>query len=206
MHVGHLRSTIIGDAIVRLLEFQGHHVIRQNHVGDWGTPFGMLIEHLLDERAAGARGQRPRAGRVLPGGARQVRRRSGLRRAGAPARGAAAGRRRGDAGALAPASSTCRSSTSPTLYERLGVTLRPGDVAGESRYNADLPGVVAELERLGLARPSEGAICVFPPGFTGRDGEPVPLIVRKQDGGYGYATTDLAALRYRVQHARRRAA
>jgi arginyl-tRNA synthetase len=86
-----------------------------------------------------------------------------------------------------------------TLYARLGVTLTPGDVAGESRYNAALPEVVAELEKKGLARESEGAMCVFPPGFSGREGEPVPLIIRKQEGGYGYATTDLAALRHRVQ-------
>ena len=103
MHVGHLRSTIIGDAIARLLEWQGHRVIRQNHVGDWGTPFGMLIEHLLDERAAGREAGRARAGRVLPGGAREVRRRPRVRRARAPAGRAAAGRRRRDAGAVAPA-------------------------------------------------------------------------------------------------------
>ena len=101
MHVGHLRSTIIGDALARLLEWQGHTVIRQNHVGDWGTPFGMLIEHLLDVRAAGAEASVRELGGVLPGGARQVRRRSGLRRSRAPARRAAAVGRRRDARALA---------------------------------------------------------------------------------------------------------
>jgi arginyl-tRNA synthetase len=84
------------------------------------------------------------------------------------------------------------------LYTALGVTLRPEDVAGESTYNAVLPDVVAELQKKGLAVESEGAICVFPPGFTGRENEPVPLIIRKQEGGYGYATTDLAAIRQRV--------
>src|SRR5262249_34211444 len=85
------------------------------------------------------------------------------------------------------------------LYDQLGVTLRPEDVAGESRYNDALAAVVSDLERAGLARPSEGAMCVFLPGFTGRDGQPVPLMVRKQDGGYTYATTDLAARRHRTR-------
>jgi arginyl-tRNA synthetase len=86
-----------------------------------------------------------------------------------------------------------------TMYERLGVTLKDADVAGESLYNPMLAGVVAELEAKGLARESDGALCVFPPGFAGREGEPLPLIVRKQDGGYGYATSDLAAVRYRTE-------
>jgi arginyl-tRNA synthetase len=198
MHVGHLRSTIIGDAIVRLLEFQGHRVIRQNHVGDWGTPFGMLIEHLLDERAAGRDStvrelvgfyQAARARfEADPAFAERTRRRVVLLQG-------------GDQETLALWRRLIDLSVEhfSTLYEQLGVTLRPEDVAGESRYNADLPAVVADLERAGLARPSAGAICVFLPGFTGRDGEPVPLMIRKQDGGYTYATTDLAALRYRVQ-------
>jgi arginyl-tRNA synthetase len=198
MHVGHLRSTIIGDAIVRLLEFQGHRVIRQNHVGDWGTPFGMLIEHLLDERAAG----RDSSVRELVGFYQVARARFEAE----PAFTERARRRvvllqRGDPETLALWQRLVDVSVEhfAALYARLGVTLRPADVAGESRYNADLPGVVADLERAGLARPSQGAICVFLPGVTGRDGAPVPLMIRKQDGGYTYATTDLAALRHRVQ-------
>ncbi len=198
MHVGHLRSTIIGDAIVRLLEFQGHRVIRQNHVGDWGTPFGMLIEHLLDERTGG-RDSTVRelvafyqAARARFDGdaafAERARQRVVLLQGGDP-----------DTLALWRRLIDLSVEHFSALYAQLGVTLRPGDVAGESAYNAALPAVVADLERAGIARPSQGAICVFLPGFTGRDGEPVPLMIRKQDGGYTYATTDLAALRHRVQ-------
>ncbi|HVZ89071.1 MAG TPA: arginine--tRNA ligase [Polyangia bacterium] len=197
MHVGHLRSTIIGDAIARLLSWQGNKVIRRNHVGDWGTPFGMLIEHLLDVQADGAE--------------------SSVRELGAFYRGARAkfdgdaafadrARRRvvllqsGDAETLAHWRRLIDISVEhfSQLYAALGVTLTPADAVGESAYNAALAGVVAELEQKGLARESQGAICVFPPGFSGRDGEPVPLIIRKQEGGYGYATTDLAALRQRA--------
>jgi arginyl-tRNA synthetase len=198
MHVGHLRSTIIGDAIVRLLEFEGHRVVRQNHVGDWGTPFGMLIEHLLDERSAGHdstvrelvsfyQAARARFERDADF-AERARRRVVLLQS-------------GDADTFALWRRLIDMSVEhfSALYAQLGVTLRPADIAGESRYNDALPAVVADLERAGIAKPSQGAICVFLPGFTGRDGEPVPLMIRKQDGGYTYATTDLAALRYRVQ-------
>ena len=198
MHVGHLRPTIIGDALVRLLEFQGHRVIRQNHIGDWGTPFGMLIEHLLDESSAHHEAsvrqlnEFYRAARAKfdsdPAFAERARRRVVLLQS-------------GDADTLALWRRLIDVSIEhfSTLYQRLDVTLRPEHVAGESAYNDDLPGVVQDLLDRGLARESEGAICVFPPGFTGRDGEPLPLIVRKQGGGYGYATTDLAALRHRVK-------
>ena len=201
MHVGHLRSTIIGDAIARLLEWQGHIVIRRNHIGDWGTPFGMLIEHLLDERAAGTEagvrelGAFYRAARAKfdgdPAFADRARHRVVLLQS-------------GDAETLGLWRRLIEVSVAhfSKLYAALGVTLRPDDVVGESRYNDALPDVVAELQAKGLARESEGAICVFPPGFVGREGEPVPLIVRKQEGGYGYATTDLAALRQRVRDLR----
>ena len=198
MHVGHLRPTIIGDALVRLLEFQGHRVIRQNHIGDWGTPFGMLIEHLLDESSAHAEAsvrqlnEFYRAARAKfdsdPTFADRARRRVVLLQG-------------GDADTLALWRRLIDVSVEhfSVLYQRLDVTLRPEHVAGESQFNDDLPVVVQELVDGGLARESEGAMCVFPPGFTGRDSEPLPLIVRKQDGGYGYAITDLAALRYRVK-------
>jgi len=198
MHVGHIRSTIIGDALARLLGWLGHDVVRQNHIGDWGTPFGMLLEHLLDERAAGGEASLRelvafyQAARAKFDGdpvfADRARRRVVLLQS-------------GDEETLTLWRRVVDVSIEhmDALYRRLGVTLTPADVAGESRYNADLPGLVAELQAKGLARESEGAICVFPPGFTGREGEPVPLILRKQDGGYGYATTDLAALRHRVQ-------
>jgi arginyl-tRNA synthetase len=198
MHVGHLRSTIIGDALARLLERQGHKVVRQNHIGDWGTPFGMLIEHLLDQRASGGEA-----------GVRElvVFYREARAKFDADSTFAERARRRvvllqsGDAETLALWERLIDVSVEhfSAIYHRLGVTLKPDDVAGESHYNAALPAVVAELEQGGLARPSEGAMCVFPPGFSGREGEPVPLIIRKQEGGYGYATTDLAALRHRVK-------
>ena len=198
MLVHHLRSTIIGDAIVRLLDFAGDRVIRQNHVGDWGTPFGMLIEHLLDEQAAG----RDSTVRELTEFYRAARARfDGDATFAERARHRVVLLQGGDATTLAHWRRLVDASIEhfSALYDQLAVTLRPEDVAGESRYNDALATVVADLERAGLARPSEGAICVFLPGFTGRDGRPVPLMVRKQDGGYTYATTDLAALRHRTQ-------
>lgn len=197
MHVGHLRSTIIGDSIARVLSWQGHRVVRRNHVGDWGTPFGMLIEHLLDEHAAGGEasvgelGTFYRAARAKfdgdPAFADRARQRVVLLQS-------------GDAETLRLWRRLVDISVAhfTALYRQLDVTLGPADVMGESAYNALLPGVVEELLQKGLARESEGAICVFPPGFVGRENEPVPLIIRKQEGGYSYATTDLAALRQRV--------
>ena len=197
MHVGHLRSTIIGDALVRVLTFLGHNVIRQNHIGDWGTPFGMLIEHMLDEQQTGNDdGVRAlvmfyKAARAKfdaePAFAERARNRVVLLQ-------------QGDAETLRMWRRLVDVSVDymSTQYRRMGIGLEPTDVRGESAYNSDLPAVVSELQSLGLARESENAICVFPEGFTGREGEPVPLIVRKQDGGYIYATTDLAAVRYRV--------
>jgi arginyl-tRNA synthetase len=202
MHVGHLRSTIIGDSIARLLEWQGHTVIRRNHVGDWGTPFGMLIEHLVDQGDAGAGGGNNAGVRELGAFYRAAR----AKFDGDPAFADRARRRvvllqSGDAETLALWQRLVDISVEhfTALYQTLGVTMSPADAAGESTYNALLPGVVDELVAKGIARESEGAMCVFPPGFTGRDNEPVPLIVRKQEGGYGYAATDLAALRQRVQ-------
>jgi arginyl-tRNA synthetase len=198
MHVGHLRSTIIGDAIARLLEYQGHSVVRQNHLGDWGTPFGMLIEHLYDEGAADADtsvralGAFYRAARAKfegdPGFADRARRR-------------VVSLQGGDQSTVSLWRRLIEVSLEhfSAIYRRLGVGLRSEHVAGESGYQDALPGIVAELQARGVARQSEGAVCVFLPEFTGRDGKMVPLIVRKHDGGYGYGTTDLAALRHRVR-------
>jgi arginyl-tRNA synthetase len=198
MHVGHLRSTIIGDALARLLELAGHEVVRQNHIGDWGTPFGMLIEHLLDVGESGAQasmgelGDFYRAARAKfdgdPTFADRARERVVLLQAG-DARTLELWRQ------LVELSKQCFAS----VYERLGIGLRSEDWRGESAYNAALPEIAAELQGMGLASINDGALCAFPPGFTNRDGEPLPLIVRKQDGGYGYAATDLAAVRYRTQ-------
>jgi arginyl-tRNA synthetase len=199
MHVGHLRSTILGDAIARVLEALGHRVVRQNHVGDWGTPFGMLIEHLLDlgdeaaaaELSVGDLGTFYRQARDKfdqdPAFADRARRR-------------VVALQGGDEPTLALWRRLVAESTRyfDAVYRRLGVRLGAADVAGESMYNSMLPGVIEELSRKGLARESEGALCVFPQGFTGKGGDPLPLIARKQDGGYGYATTDLAAIRHRL--------
>ncbi|XXT18107.1 arginine--tRNA ligase [Sorangium sp. So ce429] len=199
MHVGHLRSTIIGDALARVLEALGHRVIRQNHLGDWGTPFGMLIEHMLD-LGEGAASEELSVG-DLDAFYRQAR----AKFDGDPAF-AERSRRRvvrlqgGDEQTLALWRQLVGESTRyfESVYRRLGVTLTAADVAGESFYNPMLADVIAELTAKGLARESEGALCVFPAGFTGKGGEPLPLIVRKQDGGYGYPTTDLAAIRHRL--------
>ncbi|HEV7862084.1 MAG TPA: arginine--tRNA ligase [Acidimicrobiia bacterium] len=200
MHVGHLRSTIIGDALVRIMEFVGHRVIRQNHLGDWGTPFGMLIEHLLsvgEEEAAqelsvGDLGRFYQEARAAfdadPGFADRARRRVVELQAGDP-----------QALRLWRLLVDESSSYFSAVYARLGVKLTVEDQAGESMYNALLADTVAELDRLGLLVESDGALCVFPAGFTTREGNPLPLIVRKSDGGFGYDTTDLAAIRYRLR-------
>lgn len=200
MHVGHLRPTGIGDSIVRLLAFKGHRVIRQNHIGDWGTPFGMLIEHLIDLKQDGNAEETQlsqlnefyKAARLKfdgdPSFAERARRRVVALQA-------------GDRETLELWSTLVGASRRyfTTIYEAFGALLRDGDVRGESFYNEFLGEVVAELEAKGIARVDQGALCVFLPQFTGREGEPLPLIVRKSDGGYGYATTDLAALRYRAR-------
>ncbi|GAA3442567.1 arginine--tRNA ligase [Planomonospora venezuelensis] len=199
MHVGHLRTTIVGDCLARTLEHLGNRVVRQNHVGDWGTPFGMLIEHLLDigEEAAIARleagegSEYYQEARVKFDSDEEFKQRS---------------RRR---------VSTLQSEDPETMrlwhlfmgatiryfdkvYSMLGVTLTDDDIAGESMYNPMLAKTCDDLEAEGIAVVSEGALCVFPPGFTGAEDKPLPLMIRKSDGGYGYATTDMAAVRYRV--------
>ncbi len=200
MHVGHLRSTVIGDALARLLEWRGHTVIRQNHIGDWGTPFGMLIEHLLDlgeeqaekELALGELAQFYKAARQKfeadEAFADRSRKRVVLLQG-------------GDADTLRRWKQLVELSTRyfEAVYAKLDVTLRPEDVRGESFYNDLLAPLAGELEKSGYAKISDGALCVFPAGFTNREGEPLPLIVRKKDGGFGYATTDLAAIRYRLE-------
>jgi len=196
MHVGHLRSTVIGDAAVRLLEWLGHRVVRQNHIGDWGTPFGMILEHLLDTGAPPAADGLTAfyaAARAEFDVSEEFRQR---------ARHRVVLLQSGDEPTLRLWHSLIEISQRyfMSVYDRLGVRLEESDFVGESAYNAELDGIVADLGRLGLLRSSDGADCVFPPGFTNRDGQPLPLIVRKGDGGYGYAATDLAALRYRVEH------
>ncbi|MBV9093887.1 MAG: arginine--tRNA ligase [Streptosporangiaceae bacterium] len=199
MHVGHLRSTIVGDAIARALEAVGHHVVRDNHVGDWGTQFGMLIEHLLD---VGENSAEAALLRTDPNAFYQAARRAFDSEPAFAAR----SRERvvklqgGDPATLRLWTQLMGMSREylRRTYATLRVTLTDDDVRGESFYNDMLPGVVADLEAKGLAVISDGALCVFPPGFTGRDGRPLPVIVRKSDRGYNYSSTDLATVRYRV--------
>ncbi|MEV6906558.1 arginine--tRNA ligase [Amycolatopsis sp. NPDC051071] len=194
MHVGHLRPTIIGDAIARLLRFAGHDVIPHNHLGDWGTPFGMLIEHLLDERPSG-----PYAIGDLNGFYQAARSQSETDEDFATrARERVVRLQSGDEETLSLWRHLVDESTRhfSQVYEVLGISLSSEDVYGESFYNPFLAAVVDDLTAAGLTEISDGAVCVFPDGFTNREGDPLPLIVRKRDGGYGYAATDLATVRY----------
>jgi arginyl-tRNA synthetase len=200
MHVGHLRTTIVGDAIARILAFLGHDVVRDNHVGDWGTPFGMLIEHLLDlGEDAAARDDSSvsdltafyQAAREKFDGDEEFADRSRKRVVALQA---------GDGETLRLWNVLVDVSKRyfNAVYGRLGVTLTDDDIRGESFYNDLLAPTVQELEDKGIAVISDGALCAFPPGFTGREGEPLPVIIRKSDGGYNYSTSDLATIRYRV--------
>jgi len=201
MHVGHLRSTIIGDCLARVLGARGHAVVRQNHVGDWGTPFGMLIEHLVDVGEANAAAELGLGD--LNAFYQQARKKFDADPTFADrARGRVVQLQAGDETTLRLWRTLFDLSAAyfSTVYERLGVLLTRADIAGESFYNAMLEPTLAELTEKGLTKVSDGALCVFPQGFTGREGEPLPLIARKQDGGYGYATTDLAAIRYRLKN------
>ncbi|MFI5844162.1 arginine--tRNA ligase [Catenuloplanes sp. NPDC051500] len=200
MHVGHLRSTVIGDAAVRTLEWQGHHVIKANHLGDWGTPFGMLIEHLLDIGEANAAEELSvgdlngfyRTARAKFDADDEFKERSRQR---------VVALQGGNPQTLRLWRMLVDESERYFLavYDRLGVRLTDKDFCGESFYNDMLHPVVASLDELGLLKTSDGARVVFPDGFVNRDGEPLPIIVQKRDGGFGYGTTDLAAIRYRTQ-------
>ena len=199
MHVGHLRTTIVGDAIARVLEFAGHRVIRDNHVGDWGTQFGMLIEYLLDVGQESAE-----AGllRTDPNAFYQAARRRFESDPGFAdrARKRVVDLQGGDPATLQLWQELVDLSMDylHRIYGRLGVTLTDADIKGESFYNPMLADTVARLEEQGIAVHSDGALCAFPAGFTGREGRPMPVIIRKSDGGYNYSTTDLATVRYRV--------
>jgi arginyl-tRNA synthetase len=200
MHVGHLRSTIVGDAIARVTEFTGDHLIRDNHVGDWGTPFGMLIEHLVDVGEGS-----PEAGllRTDPNAFYQAAR---VKFDSDPAFADRARERvvKLQSGTDEPTMELWAELVELSkaylrdTYARLRVTLTDDDVRGESFYNDLLAGVADDLVAKGLARISDGALCAFPEGFTSRDGTPLPVIIRKSDGGYNYSTSDLATVRYRV--------
>ncbi len=199
MHVGHLRSTIIGDAVAHLLAFQGHEVIRQNHVGDWGTQFGMLIAEL--EEQLGSEREATIALKDLEVFYQQAKQHFDQDSAFADrARDYVVKLQAGDPKILELwREFTAISLThSNEIYQKLNVTLTDADVRGESFYNDDLAPLVAELEQQGLAVEDQGAKVVFLEELADNEGKPSPVIIQKQGGGYLYATTDLAALRYRA--------
>lgn len=201
MHVGHLRSTIIGDALVRMLTLVGHEVARENHIGDWGTPFGMLIEHLIDLGEADAAHELGVGD--LDGFYKEARRKFDADDAFKErARARVVALQGGDSGTLRLWKTLVSESTKyfNHVYGLLDVLLTDGDLAGESKYNSLLPQVVDRLSKLGMLVESDGAEVVFPSGFTNREGDPLPLIIRKGDGGYNYATTDLACVIDRVEN------
>ncbi len=199
MHVGHLRSTIIGDAAVRTLEFLGHHVIRANHVGDWGTQFGMLIAWLEKQQQENA-GDMALAD--LEGFYRDAKKHYDEDEAFAErARNYVVKLQSGDAyfremwRKLVDITMTQNQIT----YDRLNVTLTRDDVMGESLYNPMLPGIVDDLKAKGLAVESEGATVVFLDEFKNKEGDPMGVIIQKKDGGYLYTTTDIACAKYRYE-------
>ena len=209
MHVGHLRSTIIGDSICRTLEALGHKVIRQNHIGDWGTQFGMLIAYLFYEETASRMkkvfGKRPEDAFDVLSDIEQLYREAKKKFDSDPdfaslSRKYVVALQKREQGAIeywkrfvALSMGECQK-----IYDLLGANLSTDDVRGESFYNDLLGPVVRDLKDIERAEPSDGAICVFPEGFRNKQGDPLPFIIQKSDGAYLYATTDLAALRYRV--------
>ena len=206
MHVGHLRTTIIGDCLARVLGHLGATVIRQNHLGDWGTQFGMLIQYLDEHPDAHWRHDQVEAG------ASTVSALDGLYRAARAefdadetfadrARARVVALQAGDEATLRRWREIVDESEIAfrQIYDRLGVLLEPGDAAGESIYNQWLAEVVDELLAAGVAEASDGAVVVESQEVNGPDGQPAVLMVQKRDGGYGYDTTDLATIRYRVR-------
>ncbi len=199
MHVGHLRSTILGDCIARVLEFRGHDVLRLNHVGDWGTQFGMLILFLRE-----AYPEALTTADALDLGDLVALYKKAKQRFDEDAEFQEAARREvvklqaKDPESIAAWNLLCNQSRREfqVIYDRLNIQLTE---RGESFYNPYLAAVVDDLREVGLLVESEGAQCVFPAGFTNRDGDPLPVIIQKTDGGYNYATTDLAAIKYRIE-------
>lgn len=198
MHVGHLRGTIIGDCIARVLDALGHTVIRQNHVGDWGTQFGMLIAYMDSLQSEPETATMELADLELfyrnakarfdsDTGFAELARRYVVRL------------QQGDADCLRAWQHFIEHSLKhcEAIYDKLGVTLTSDDVRAESYYNSDLPLIIEELNAQGMLSVSDGARCVFLEEFKGKEGAPLPAIVQKSDGGFLYATTDLAALRFR---------
>jgi arginyl-tRNA synthetase len=199
MHVGHLRSTIIGDSIARILEFQGHDVLRLNHVGDWGTQFGMLITYLREVcPEALTTADALDLGDLVAFYKKAKQRFDEDAEFQERSRQEVVKLQSGDEESRHAWQLLCEQSRREfqVIYDLLDIRLTE---RGESFYNPLLPQVVEDLDRAGLLVEDQGAKCVFLEGFTNREGEPLPLIVQKSDGGYNYATTDLAAIRYRIQ-------
>lgn len=199
MHVGHLRSTIIGDALARLFEFLGHDVKRINHIGDWGTAFGMLIAHLQEKAPALLKGEEQTDLLSLERWYKESKKRfdedAQFKRT---AQLQVVALQQGDPASLEAWRLICNISKKAyqEIYDLLDVRLVD---RGESFYNPMLAQIVADLESKGLVAISDGAKCIFLEGFTNREGEPLPLMVQKSDGGYNYDTTDMAAIYHRIQ-------
>jgi arginyl-tRNA synthetase len=200
MHVGHIRSTFIGDALVRILGTLGHRVVKENHIGDWGTPFGMLIEHEVEL------GEDAAAKELATGDLTGFYRAARTKFDGDPdfadrARARVVALQAFEPQTIALWQRLVDQSTVyfNTVYRSLGVQLTDNDIVGESSYHRLLPEVVDRLERAHLLTESDGAEVVFPPGFTNRDNDPLPLIIRKGGGGFNYATSDLACVIDRVE-------
>ncbi len=199
MHVGHLRTTVIGDALVRMLEFVGHTVIRENHVGDWGTPFGMLLEHVIDLQEAAEPvdladpGTFYRAARAKFDASDAFKDRARAR--------VTLLQSRTDTATTAMWQQLVDQSADyfDVVYGKLGVLLTRDDIVGESFYQPAMPSILERLDAAGLLAESDGAKVVWVPGYTNREGEPLPLIVQARTGGFNYATSDLACVIDRVE-------
>ena len=203
MHVGHIRSTVIGDCLVRVLTFLGSEVIKQNHLGDWGTQFGMLIQYITEHPDSPWRHDEIGSGDAQPStvSALDTLYRAARSQFDADPGFADRARQRGvDAETLAVWREIVAESQYyfDRVYDRLGIQLSAADSRGESSYNDRLDAVAGELAEAGIAVTSDGALVVLSEEVTGPDGQPAALMVRKRDGGYGYDTTDLATLQYRI--------
>lgn len=198
MHIGHLRSTTIGDAAVRILEFLGHNVVRANHVGDWGAQFGSLLAYMdqLDDQDAALSSELKDLEKFYQSASHLFKTDEAFAN---KARNFVVKLQNGDAHCLSLWQRFIDTSISHAqeVYDKLNITLTPADARAESAYNEDLPVVVEELKASGLLEESDGALCVFLDEFKGKDDKPLPAIVQKSDGGYPYLATDLAAVRYR---------
>ncbi len=198
MHVGHLRSTIIGDCIARVLEFLGYDVLRLNHIGDWGTQFGMLIAYLTQQKLTLVQIQQLDISELLTAYRNSKTQFDADAEFKQRAQLAVVALQQGDQNAQQTwqAICTCSRKAFAQVYTLLDIKIIE---RGESFYNAFLPGIISDLANKNLLQISDGAKCVYLEGFTNREGDPLPLIVQKTDGGYNYATTDLAALKHKIE-------